>query len=281
MPEPDEIELDPGRRQRVVAEAIRRGRRLRQRRRAVIGGLAVGVIAAATAGGVALAAPGHGPRPTPLEVAPVGAPSAVPTSDGSTSTSATQATSTTSVQAVPPPVSAPATTVEPSPSTDATTTTTVPPVPPCTTAQLVFTISIPSTSYPPGATIPITGTLTNTGSACQDTQNETSGCWTGDLVATNQAGQVVWQDYAETTVNPLVTSCPAEVAGGFEVPAGSSESFTRTWAETDCVYDTDPSAKLFTPNPDCPDTQVPAGTYSISSDSFTSAASQDVQITGG
>jgi hypothetical protein len=140
-------------------------------------------------------------------------------------------------------------------------------------AQLPFVVTTNATTYEPGRPVSLIGTLRNTGRACQDTTDRTSGCWAGSFTVSDTADQPVWADGAQTVNEPQVSSCPSEPYGGSPVPAGWSTQVIRAWDQTRCVID--PTGQYGQPNPDCPNTQVATGTYSVTnsaSDGHTPAA---------
>jgi hypothetical protein len=126
--------------------------------------------------------------------------------------------------------------------------------------QPVATVQTNQSSYPPGRPVIVTVTEVNDGPACV-TPPLTCGLPTADASAYNSAGDDVWDDYA-SKVMPGFATCPAEFAPGQTWTAYYSQTSKFDWSQDTCALDRgrlDPE----TTNPDCPGTQVPAGTYRI------------------
>ena len=114
-------------------------------------------------------------------------------------------------------------------------------------------------TYTPGETVIITVTITNTAGACSGA--DPGFCGIGASVS-NQARNDVWDSWAQTTINSGVTGCPS--GNVHTIPVGWSTSTTLNWTQRECVADTSNSQGDWgQPNPECPRTQVPDGTYSI------------------
>ena len=79
--------------------------------------------------------------------------------------------------------------------------------------------------------------------------------------AYNSAGEDVWDNGASRTLPGQIT-CPPEPEPGDTWPAYYSRTQTLDWSQDACTLDPGPPYTGI-PNPDCPGTQVPAGTYRI------------------
>jgi hypothetical protein len=279
----DDFDVDSATRGRITAEAIRKGRHLRMRRRLVGGSVAVLVIVA----GASAAAAGlnRGGERLALVTPPAGtstiaAPTSVVPSIALPSTTAPSATTTPFPAGFPPTTAPVRTTLPVRPPGDTTTVpvaTTLGGLPPCG-SRLVRTASTAQKTYSAGTPIVITEVFRNTAAACSDTKAATGGCVEGAFSAYDSAGALVWQSAASATNEPDVSSCPAALIGE-AVAAGWSESFTFTWHQTQCDFDADASPGAFgQPNPDCPNTQVPVGTYSLVGAASTPVGSVSVSI---
>jgi hypothetical protein len=73
----------------------------------------------------------------------------------------------------------------------------------------------------------------------------------------------VWDSGAGPDAPFDAYSCPAAIVPTPRVvyPARSSESLAIDWDQDRCTFE--PSAPMILPNPECPQTPVPAGVYSI------------------
>jgi hypothetical protein len=285
----DRFDVDPETRERITAQAMRRGRQLRMRRRIAGASVAMAAVAVLLVGGsVAVASRTHqGSRVVIGSPLARGSLASTPgttqgTSGAGSAAAAQPAGTTTSWPTGPTSTRPPAspttatgagtiggkghtTTVPTRPPTSSTTSPSVPPtstanLPACTATQLVSTLSTAQPAYGPGQPIGIVKTIRNTGGACADDAAVTTGCWVGEFSASNSQNDLVWQNYAGPTNEPDAVDCPAGIIGS-PVAAGWSESVTVTWNQTMCTFDN--GGPLGQPNPDCPDTQVAPGTYSI------------------
>jgi hypothetical protein len=183
--------------------------------------------------------------------------------------------STTVGTQAPSPVVAEPTTAPVSAKSAATalagTTTTTEPMAVCQASQFVATTTTDQASYAPGQTVNISVTLKDTSSdPCADSMNLIwqGGCapppgWETTATATNSTGQVVWDVNARPTTGGLPENCPAGIYLS-TVPGGFSATVDLSWAQDLCgdspLGDVGPTV---VPNPNCPGTPVPAGTYQI------------------
>jgi len=124
--------------------------------------------------------------------------------------------------------------------------------------QPVLRASTDHTSYPLGAaSVSITLTYRNPSPyGCADTTAATTGCGPGATI-TNQSGQVVWQWRASPFNTP--TSCPATLSN-LAIAGGETITSQVVWTQDYCAASNSPPGE---PNPNCPETAVPAGTYTI------------------
>ena len=109
-----------------------------------------------------------------------------------------------------------------------------------------------------GETVQITMSVKNEGLTCTGAGAASSGpCGLGSVTASNVSGQQVW----DSDGNPLgdVYSCPS--IGFQSVPSGWSTTVEFSWSQVQCAS----GASVGPPqtNPECPQTQVSPGTYSL------------------
>lgn len=211
---------------------------------ASVGGLLLLVAGAAT--GSALTAPSH----PPVVAASTQPPGALPSLP--TGTEPVPA----STSPVPPPVVVPSPTT-PLPPSGVTTTTTVQAAA-CQASQFDVVLATDKTTYQTGETVQITMSVKNDGPTCGGTDAAFSGpCGLGMVTATNASGQEAWD--SDGNPNGDVYSCPS--IGFQQVPADWSTTVQFSWTQDDCV----PGASVGPPqtNPQCPQTQVAPGTYSL------------------
>ena len=128
-------------------------------------------------------------------------------------------------------------------------------LPPC---QPELSASTDHISYPLGVgSVSITLTYRNPSPyGCADTTAATSGCGPGATIS-NQSGQVVWQWRASPFNTP--TSCPAALSNR-AIGGGETVTSQVVWTQDYCASSNSPPGE---PNPSCPETAVPAGTYTI------------------
>jgi Sigma-70 region 2 len=186
---------------------------------------------------------------------------------------------TTTTTSVPVSSSVPSSvpvTTRPAPRVAATPTTTTPSLAVCRVSQFVATATSDEGSYAPGQTVNITINVRDTSpDPCSDSTNLIlqGGCiptpgwsseWRGSASAINGSGQVVWDFGAGPTAGGI-QSCPVGVYLP-TVPGNFSASVVLSWPQDVCT-DAPPSTEGPTtvPNPNCPGTPVPAGTYRIMS----------------
>ena len=137
------------------------------------------------------------------------------------------------------------------------TSTTVPP--PCSTQQYTARATTDQSSYARGRSVIITVTMTNSGPTCEGTPP----WWCGqEASAYDSSGTDVWDLGAGPTTPQGVRNCPAALEQ--TVAHGSSSAERLSWQQDQCTFD--PSAQPIGPNPDCPGTQVPDGTYKVVGD---------------
>jgi hypothetical protein len=119
--------------------------------------------------------------------------------------------------------------------------------------QLVSTVRTSASSYAPGQTVIISATLANEGPTCTTPPQQ---CEPPPAVsAYNSAGQDVW-DYGAgkfTGIPTCVVNPPPQTW-----PARYSYNQELDWSQDKCE-----DGPVGEANPNCPSTQVPAGTYRI------------------
>lgn len=231
--------------------------------------------------GVARVTTASGP-PTFRSLAPIGAKghptTAARTSDRRPTTTrrntAQPSTTVRPAMAAPPSSSAPTTTpptTSPSETTLApTTTTTVPPS--CTNQQFTAEATTDHPTYARGEIVNITVTMSNSGPTCEGVPPWFCG---QNASIYNSSHTDVWDWGAGPNQPQDVTGCPAAVSS--TIPHGSSSTESMQWHQDQCTFE--PSGDMTVPNPDCPQTQVPDGTYTVVADNGR-APSVSIQITG-
>jgi hypothetical protein len=125
----------------------------------------------------------------------------------------------------------------------------------------VTTVRTNESSYAPGQTVIISVTQANQGPTCYGIPPE----WCGNLQAFasayNSAGEDVW-DYGASKTIPGLNTCPFPPAPGPGWPARYSNTQKLDWSQEKCALGDEPP-QPGRANPNCPGTQVPAGTYRI------------------
>jgi hypothetical protein len=127
-------------------------------------------------------------------------------------------------------------------------------------AHFVASVRTSEPSYAPGQPVIISVTQANDGPGCV-TAPLTCGPPPAFASAYNSAGDDVW-DYGASKAIPGNITCPPEPAPGQTWLAHYSDTQILDWSQDKCRDGAEP----FQPghaNPDCPGTQVPAGTYRI------------------
>ena len=122
----------------------------------------------------------------------------------------------------------------------------------------MLNITTDTTTYSVGQTVVTTISFRNTGPACfwSNPDTDPTQCYTAS--AFNAAGIDVWDSWAGPTVSTELSACDHTP---HIVPAGWSGMATIKWSQLMCVGD--PPGVTGRPIPNCPETQVPTGTYSI------------------
>lgn len=127
-------------------------------------------------------------------------------------------------------------------------------------AHFLTTLTTSEPSYAPGQTVIITVTQTNEGPGCT-IPPQPCGPAQASASAYNPAGKDVWDNDAYKTF-PLPGDCPFAATW----PALYSDTQELDWSQDDCTI-----GRFGLPghaNPDCPATQVPAGTYRITGEFY-------------
>jgi hypothetical protein len=127
--------------------------------------------------------------------------------------------------------------------------------------HFVTTVRTDESSYAPGQRVIISVTQVNEGPACYGIPPQ----WCGNLQAfasaDNSAGDDVW-DYGASKTIPGQNTCPFAPAPGPEWPAHYANTQKLDWSQDMCAL-ADETGQPGQPNPNCPGTQVPAGTYRV------------------
>lgn len=230
---------------------------LRRRRAVIRSGTGLLLVAAAITLPLLLA--GTSKQPARLVIIPNSAPG-TPTTAGPLSTNETTTSRPPSPASVPvnmggsqtvPSHEAPATAVAPA------ITTTVPP--PCSGQQYTARATADQSRYARGQRVIITVTMTNGGPACEGLPPG----WCGQgASAYDSSGTDVWDSDAGPNSSQDIKNCPAAIEQ--TVAHGSSSTQRLSWQQDLCTFD--PSAQPVGPNPDCPATRVPEGTYKVVAD---------------
>jgi hypothetical protein len=126
--------------------------------------------------------------------------------------------------------------------------------------DLVTTVRTGKPSYAPGQVVTISVTEANKGPACQGTA-ETCGPVPQSASAYNQAGKDVWDSGAGKTTTSGVGLCWSVPGPMWRVHSAVTRELR--WDQDDCARQDRSLLPGGLPNPDCPGTQLPAGTYRI------------------
>lgn len=156
-----------------------------------------------------------------------------------------------------------------SPATPASTpgrSTTLPPAPPttgtpppCSNQQFSAQTATDHSDYTRGQTVNINVTMTNSGPTCEGVPPWVCGQHASIY---NSSHTDVWDSGAGPNSPSDVTGCPA--AMNQLIAHGSSSTQSLAWQQDQCTFD---NQAFVVPNPDCPGTQVPDGTYAVIGDS--------------
>jgi hypothetical protein len=111
--------------------------------------------------------------------------------------------------------------------------------------------------YAPGQAVIVTVTQANDGPACF-IPPQLCGPPQAHASAYNPAGKDVW-DYGALKTTPNVGTCELD-APRMTWAAGQSDTRELRWGQDECIQGTSFPGQ---PNPDCPGTRLPAGTYRI------------------
>lgn len=235
------------------------GRRIRAhlgnlRTRLLVAGMGV-VMVALVAGGIALAASGRAARQS-VERAHAA------TATSTTVTSSPTATVTTTSQPPTTATAQPATTTTTEVRQDSTTTsTTQPPIASCQDSSFQLSLTADSSSYSEGDTVVITLTVTNTGPACIVAGGQNTCAWVSSVDVTNASGSEVFSPGANG--QGIVDLCPASPPYGGVNSGVVVITQTIDWSQQICAPGFAPGPP--TTNPNCPQTQVPPGAYTVGS----------------
>lgn len=149
------------------------------------------------------------------------------------------------------------------------TTAAVPAV--CSPQQFTSTIVTDHPDYTRGQTVNITMTMTNSGPSCEGVPP----WFCGQSASIYDSSHTdVWDSGAGPNNPQDIRSCPAGIQQ--TIGHGSSSSESLAWQQDRCTFDNQSPAA---PNPDCPATQVPDGTYTVAGDS-SHASAVTISISG-
>jgi hypothetical protein len=127
-------------------------------------------------------------------------------------------------------------------------------------AHFVTTVRTNEGSYAPGQMVIISVTQANDGPVCT-IPPQPCGPPSAFVSAYGALGKDVWVPGAHKIIRGLaVGTCPPEPGPSMTWPALSSDTQTFGWGQDKCATGPGLAGHV---NPDCPDTQVPAGTYRI------------------
>jgi hypothetical protein len=127
-------------------------------------------------------------------------------------------------------------------------------------AHFVATVRTNEPSYAPGQAVIITVTQANDGPACT-IPPQPCGPPSAFVSAYNAAGKDVWDPGAHETIRTLLgATCPPEPGPSMTWTAHDSDIQRFRWSQDKCALGPGLPGHV---NPDCPGTQVPAGTYRI------------------
>jgi len=123
--------------------------------------------------------------------------------------------------------------------------------------HLMATVRTNKLSYAPGQTVIITVTQANEGPVCIIT---TPPCGPARPAASayNAAGRAVWVYGVGKTINGPPLCFPGPVSATLRAHSSDTEKYD--WSQDECTLG---PGLVGHQNPDCPGTQVPAGTYRI------------------
>lgn len=130
-------------------------------------------------------------------------------------------------------------------------------------------------TYQTGQTVNAAAHWTNDGPTCQWPKNPTYftyPCASGYV--NDSQGQPVWQVGATPQGEVMAGTC-ALYSVPSPTPHGYSVTFPLTWNQLRCA-DPPPTWNRQGDNPNCPETQVPAGTYAVNLDSRTTPVEFDI-----
>lgn len=175
-------------------------------------------------------------------------PASTTTTSVTASTAVRPVSSSTAVRAVTT-----TTAVRPVESTTATT------LPVCAQGQIVTVASTDAATYSPGQTAVIGAELDNTGPTCSGADIAV-GCGITYEV-TNRSGQVVWDSWASSTESLFIPEACPQGPPGPTFAGLYGDVYKTEWNLKECSGVSGDSNE--NPNPNCPETQVPDGTYYV------------------
>jgi len=124
--------------------------------------------------------------------------------------------------------------------------------------HFVTTVRTSEPSYAPGQVVIVTVTQANDGPACS-IPPQPCGPPQAQVSAYNAAGEDVW-DYGARKTSPIQITCGLDDGPGMTWALGYADTQELDWGQDQC---TQGISSPLQPNPDCPGTQLPAGTYRI------------------
>jgi len=143
-------------------------------------------------------------------------------------------------------------------TTGSTPPTTIVQAAACLPSQFAVVLATDHATYQTGHTVQITMSVRNDGPTCRGLDAASSGaCGLGRLTASGESGQEVW----DSDGNPYGDSYACPDIGFQSVHAGWSTTVQFSWTQDECVSGASQGPPQT--NPECPQTQVAPGTYSL------------------
>lgn len=123
------------------------------------------------------------------------------------------------------------------------------------------TVTTDRTTYTVGQPVKIMVTGTNPGPPCLGSPGGLTDGLAGAGAAYDSANHKVWDDWAQPNqIGPAVSGGAAAIEE--RVPHNFKDALPETWDQDRCTLDSS-AREAVAPNPDCPQTQVPPGKYTI------------------
>jgi hypothetical protein len=124
-----------------------------------------------------------------------------------------------------------------------------------------ITVTTDRSTYIVGQPVKITATGMNPGPTCKGSPGGLTNALALAGAAYDSANNKVWDDGAQPNqTGPLLVAGAADVQE--TVPHNYTDPLPETWNQDRCMLDSS-APEAAAPNPDCPETQVPPGKYTI------------------